>query len=55
MKTYKVTSVLEMVSYVDADSEGEALEVARELYPSDADTVVDERVEELAGDEDDGV
>ncbi len=46
LKTFKVTTTLEMVMYIDAHDEEGALELAREVYPYDFDTIVDERVEE---------
>lgn len=55
MKTYRVVHVLEIESFVDADSEDEAVMVAKEglVGLEDGGTVVDERVTEWStGDED---
>lgn len=54
MKTYKVTITMEVVSYVDAETDQEAVEVAREglLGLDDGAVVVAEEVYLWSDDED---
>ena len=42
--TYKVVTTLEFVTYVEAETDDDALHEARELYPADVNVIVDEVV-----------
>ena len=48
--TYKVVTTLEFVTYLEAESEHDALDQARELYPGDVNLIVDEIVTRLDAD-----
>lgn len=53
MKTYRVIHVIEIESFVDADCEEEALNVARsEMDILDGTTILDTRATQWADDED---